>query len=388
MEVENVNTESVNETTTNNVDVIEKSGGDSPASFDDLSNAHASAERKAQLEPNAQKAVEKVKAKATAKTDKKEVNEEPTEEVAAEELPKVRMFKVKNGHDSLDLRSDMEVPVKIDGVETMVSLSDLRDGYAGQSTVQERFKELASNRNTYEADRAALDNFVGDVFQDVEQDPMAAMIKIAERAGLDPVKYQMSLLDALSEHAEKWQGMSEEEREIYRYDLENQQLKNRLDRSESQNQYAQQRAQVDSRVSELSRELGIGREEFAQNYFDVEEYFKSEGLDANEITPEIVAEYIVDQHNENEASEILKSISPDLAEDWDAVNTLMGVAADNPDLTDEDLREIAQEAWGVDRKAEKVTRKVQKGKPDIVKDTVPRNAEKSPLSFDDLESML
>lgn len=391
MEVENVDTgSSINESTASVAEPISKGGGDAPTSFDEIESLHQAAERKAQLKDKIESGKPAEKSAKPAKKTKEKTEE--TQEISEqaedlEELPEVKTFKTKNGRDDVELRADMEIPVTIDGQETTVSLNELRNGYAGQATVKQRFEQLAMEKQTYEADRAALDNFVGEVFDDAESDPLGAMIKIAERAGLDPVKYQMTLLDALAEHAQKWANMSEHERAVYKYDLENQQLKSRLERTETQNKSYLERTQLDNQVTEITRDLGIDKQTFAENYYDIVDYFESEGLDINQITPELVADYIIDQHNEEVTAEILRSVDPELAEDDEAINTLMSVAEQNPDFTEEDLREIAAEAWGVDSKSAKVSRKLSKSKPDIVNNPIPRNADKTPLSFDELESL-
>ena len=402
-----------------------KGGGDNFTSFDELESVESSQIRQKELEvKQTVDAIEKVKGgKKDAKTTSKETTKKATEQVSDEkqkvqdvadkvakkqskkddtteadegentnqtegestELPEVKTYKIKSGHEELELRADTLIPTLIDGKEEQVTLEDLRSDYSGRKVITQRFQQLSDERREFDTNRAEVDTFIKDVFTDIEADPFSSVLKIAERAGLDPVKYRLDLMDSLAGHAEKWSQMTDEQRQAYKVQIENEQLKNKLQKTETQTQHEHSMRELDAKVSQVQEKLGITRDQFVDMYYNIQDHFQKNGIN-QEITPELVAEYFVDGHNEAVAVGILKELDPELSQDWEAVNTLIEVAAENPDFDEEDLMEVAREVWG-SRKAEKVSKKLAQGKPDMVKSSRPNDPQKTPLSFDELETM-
>lgn len=399
------------ETTANIQEPIVKTGGESFTSFDELENVSNYKARQNELnsekeggqngkeksneksnEKNGKKELLKENSKLDAKkskdleTNKPESLDKKQTEPNDKVLPQIKTIKLKNGDDEIQLRHDTKIPVKIDGKIEDVPVEELVKNYSGTKAVDERFKQYSQERYKFDQDRKEVDSFISDVFEASKTDPIKGLIIAAERMGLDPVQYQMHLMDALSERANQWSQMSEQDRALYKYQQENAQLKSQHEKIQSRQMLDKQTKELDSQVNELQTKLGVSREEFAKSYFTLETLQKSGQL-KKDITPELVADYISDTKKVASAREILNDIDSGLAENKEALDSIVEVMYDYPKLGIEDIKSIAKDYYGKVKPSQKITEKLAKGKPDLVEPKRKINAGQDLTSFEELDRL-
>ena len=376
--------------------IVDKAGGDGITSFDELETVESTQQRNKELKSEvADKPNKGGKSKKGDGPDKesqevknKDVEQEDSVDESVDdslaELPEVNSFKVKNGHDEVSLRADTAVPVKIDGQVHEIPLQEVINGYSGQSSLQRQYQEFKEAESKYVADKETVDSTLGEIFSTAEADPTAALFKLAEYQGLDPVKFQMNLMNSLSEQAEKWNNMSESEQLAYETQLQNQHLLAQNERLNTQQASAKEMNELDTQVQQVEEQLGVNREQFAEAYHDLQNMMQEAGVDT-EIEINDVVNFIQEAHYIDYAQGVLKTLGDDLATDEEAVNSMVDIMQAHPDWSDEDYLEVAQEAFKT-QKAQKLTNKLAQGKPDRVSKRTETDPQKAPLSFSELDA--
>jgi hypothetical protein len=389
---------------------IVKSGGESFTSFDDLENVTNFKQRENDLKGEGIKngkekssnekssnekssneeskiSLQDPEKKAQSKLEKSDIKKEeipkqtePNNDV----LPQIKTLRLKNGDQEINLRHDTMVPVKIDGRIEEIPMEELVRNFSGSKAVDERFKQYSQDRYKFDNDKKEVDSFITDVFSAFKEDPVQGLLLAAERSGYDPVQLKMNLLEAVAEQAGQWNQMSEQDKQLYRYQQENAQLKGQHEKFQTKQMQEKQTKELDLKVNEIQTKLGVSREDFAKSYFELEKLSQSGKLQ-HEVTPELVADYISDQKKVASATEILSGINKDLGSNKEALESILEVMYDYPKLGIEDIRNIAKEYYGKVKPSQKITEKLSKGKPDLVEPKRSINAGQSLTSFDELD---
>lgn len=361
----------------NTQEETQESIAQSSVSFDELDTRQAFSERSQELSvaPKPEKEVPKNAVEAL-----KQANEEEPKE----ELPEVKLFKIKNGLEDLSLRADTKVPVKIDGEVQEVPFEQLLSGYSGTEAVQKRFTEYSQAKQKFDSEKKEVDDFLNEIISSGKEDPLKGLLVAAERMGLDPIQYQMSLMENLAQHTDKWGKMSEVDRKLYRTQLENEQLKKAQERTTTQMETEKQNQEVLGKVETVMKDIGVDLDQFKESYGELEDLWR-QGLFKGEITPEIVADYIQDKRKVETAEEILSSVDKDLVNDEKLRDNLIDIMYDNPSLGVDDIKEVVKKHF-VENISKKASKKMSKGKPGQVEPRrTPINAGQVLTSFDQLE---
>lgn len=388
------------ENTANIQQPIVKSGGESFTSFSELENVTNMKARQAELkasEEGSRHGKEKsneeknIKEKVLDKKLKSEKSEETKEDKKQTEpndkiLPKMKTIRLKNGDEEVNLRHDTVIPVKVDGKIMEVPVEELVKNFSGTKAVDERFKQYSQEKYKFDQDKREIESFINDVMAASKTDPVQGLLLAAQRIGLDPVQYRINLMEALSEQALQWHQMTDQDKALYKYQLENQQLKSTQEKYNQRTQQENEAKQLDLKVTELQNKLGVSREEFAKSYFTLETLQKNGQLKA-EITPDLVANFISDQKKMSTAREILQEIDEDLLANSDAIESLVDIMYDYPKLGVDDLKDIAKDYYGKVKPSQKITNKLSKGKPDLVEPKRKINAGQDLISFDELDRL-
>lgn len=382
-------------------EVVEKAGGDGFTTFDELEAVESYQEREKQTK-SAGKAEPKQEAKQQAeskslggkeqKAEKKDKETEKLQEKAskAEQVeqenpePQVKTVKLKNGDAEIELRSDTVIPVKVDGQDVEMTFDEVVRRASGDVAIETRFNQLHQERQSFESDRDVIETFVKDVSVAAQEDPIKGFLKAVERAGLDPIQYEKDLYEAFHKRSAEWAALTEEQRENYILKQQNERFQSERAKQEENRNYQKQLEEFDGYVKGIQEKNNISNEEFAGAY-DALVLLSREGqLTQQQITPELVSDYILDQRKIGDAREILKGISPELAEDSEAIDDLVEKMYEFPQLNSESFQEYAIKAHKVRKPAQKLSEKVRQGKPDQVEPKQTFNPDKEYISFDQL----
>jgi len=362
--------------------------GGSFTSFDDLEGLEAHAEKKAEDEIKAEAAKEKIKEdlkheetksdeekgkepeKQGKGTEKEEevkaegkedtTGKEPEKEATAEESKneKVRTIKA-TGSDGkeLELKSDTVFKAKVDGKEEEVNLQDALNSWSGHKAVDRRFNELNLEKKNFLEERKLVDDNVNEIFRLAnEGKEQEALFKFFDSLGVDPLQAMGNLRDTFIEEAEKLSQMTPEERASHEANLKAERLEKRVEAYESQEQKRASQAELEHSIKDVATKHSIEEGKF----FDVAEELlalKAEGKIAQEVTPELVAQVVLNDRNISKATELLESINQDVAVE-DNIQTIVRMLQSG--MSDEDIRVFASSKWGESNPAQTLAKKVQK----------------------------
>ena len=315
-----------------------------------------------------------------------EAPETESSERAAADQPPAKTLKVKDGDKEVDLNLLVKIPVKVAGQETEVTLDELRNNYAGKVAWSERFGEVGRKEQRLEKVKS---DFVGAFkeFQEIaEKDGLQALCKLAEMNGQNPIEFREKFLSGLLPQLENYAAMSEDERAQAEKDFKLASLERENETHRRAREEQQSLAQLKSKIDSLQETHQIDPQTF-ESTFQALESLQKQGKIREFITPEMVVEVAISERRYSAIESALDelNLSVDSKAKDQMVNDLMSVAKANPDLSPEDLKEIALNAWGT-KKAQNLSRKIQKTQGEGTRSPArtPANPSHEALSFDDL----
>jgi hypothetical protein len=379
---------------------IEKAGGDSYTSFDDFEAHEAFEERAADVE--AQSEVKKEAKKEAIKgkpADEKQAEEkkpdepdekdedasEDDEELAAKEEKEptekekeaqekedstpAKELEFKVGDQTVKLREDAVIQVKVDGEHQDVTVAELRDSWSGHNAVNKRFNMLNEatqgfrlEQNNFKREREALDNHINEIHELAQSDPETAILKAVELIGGDPDRFMEDLKTRHQEEMAKLEGMSEVERVEYRAQQQAEIYKKRAETLKQQAEARERTDKLQTSISELTSKHGIDDSTF-DDYAEQLIELKNQGRINQELSPEFIVQQILTDRKFNSVEGILKEIDDELAGNQGIVRELVNISLQNPNWTDEDLRSVIVDAYGDRAKAQIVSQRQKKHEP-------------------------
>lgn len=403
----------MNESTTETpvADKIEVMGGELPVSFDELETIHSYHHEKAKSakEPKQEKSEKKAEGKNSGKesgaktgeakkgkeaeVDEKDQDDEELVEgdsskasaKSKEEKPQAKTIKAKAGDQELELSLATMVPAKVDGKEVEVSLEELRNNYAGKVAWSTEFSKLGTEKKKFSDERNAVNAALGEIFELSKKDGVASLMKMAELTGLDPIKWRKDFMDSLIPALESYAQMDETERKAAEAEFERNYYRGQLESQSKRQQEEQSFKQFQTHVAQLQQTHQIDPAKFEKTFFELEALQK-EGSLKTEITPEFVVEIVKSERVYDAVSEVCTELNLPKEQKDMIFKDLSEIATRNPELTANDLKEIARDVWGM-TKAKNLSRKMQKsGRAETVvkAKAQPKNPGHEAITFDDL----
>lgn len=370
---------------------IAKAGGDGATSFDELETIK-NLETKAKND-SPKKSEPKPESKAKPKDkdldkdgDEEEAVQDPDEGTKKLEpaKPAAPILKAKVGDKEIDLQIDTKIPVRIDGQMAEVELKDLVKNFSGLNAVQKRFDEFSQVKQSFERDKQEIESFISDVFVQMKDNPFGGLILAAERAGLDPVKYQVALLEQMNQVSEQWGQMTPEQKKLYEMDLKNKQLERKTETYQSKEAEQRELQTMDQTIRSIETELGLERKDFASAFHHLAATFEKNGIDTD-VTPELVKDFILDQRRVYTARGILSEMNPAWADNVQLVEKLVEIQYRYPEWAAEDVAEVAKQALMEKGPQKQVADKLKKSRPEVVTAARAKNPASEPISFDALD---
>ena len=363
-------------------------------SFDDLENAI-----EGKSEEDTQEAQEEPeKTEEPAEPTPAEGDEKPSDDKEAEEgeekaeepelcrYPNVK--KIKAGDQ--EIPETAEFDVKVNGEATKATMRQLIDNYSGTKHVQQELQKLRDEQREFQGERASLQDYINGMHKSLLEDKdMGSFIgQVARALGADPVEANQLANEMLQAKFEEWNGLNENERLLKSRDEELRLLKSMQQQERERRQLEADKVEMQARMDTVIKETGMDEETFVRLY---EELTKS-GMELGELTPERVGEHFKQQGEQlaaTEKSESLKAmlteVNPKLGgEDLDsALKDLEDVIKLNPSMTDEDIKDVVQQAFGT-RAAKNLSRKVKRNNQQRPQAEVTQTGSSAPLTFDEL----
>jgi hypothetical protein len=208
---------------------------------------------------------------------------------------------------------------------------------------------------------------------------------LAQFAHVDnPVSFVRALREKLMPEAKKWETMNEVERKAAHLEEENKYLSAKEASRLTESQRAEKRAALEAKIAEVREAHKISEEDYDKT---LESIVQGGKVPVEEITPEYVANYYAVTKQFESCEKILEAIDPALKEDASILRSLVNVAHDNPDFSEQDLRDVAEAMTGKKAKkaAQALSSKVRASESKRASTSAPKSAQNEPLTFDDLD---
>lgn len=373
------------------VDLAPEANEDAGAlSFDELDSltdgrtiTKVLSEAKKEVKEQAEKNESKPKAEDHDEEADKGPKKEETEEEAFEE--EIKRIMAKQGEEELELSANTLFRQKVDGEEVDVDLQELLNNYSGKISYDKKFQEFSSQRKEFEGEREEYNKQIENINKYINgfadklknNDALGALSYFAEFSGMKPHEFQRELLSQIAPEVERRAIMSPEELKNEELQAQNEYLLKQQESAQVQSQEQQALKELEMEIVNVQEAHGISDEAFENAYNELmdSEY---EG----DINPQAVAEYYMHSEAFSRADDILSSISPQLADQDQVVESLQQVIMENPSFDNNDLKEIVEEVYGdMIKQASKTVSK--KAAPKETKKKESRSKE-SYVDFDDL----
>jgi len=387
---------------------IEQSGGDTPASFDDLDNTtsyenvpskHDGKEinkkkgESNEKESSKKSSKESSKEKEVEEKDSKEEEEVPStedsskEEKDSKEEPKKaekqpKIIKTKNGEDEVSLRSDAPIDVIVDGKKETVSIQDLINNFSGKTDWSKKYSEFDKEKKTFTKERDTLEHTWREFFKLSSEDknPIAAINMLGEVSGQNMVNFWKEFRSNLEPVIEERLKLTPEERRISDLQDEIELRDNIENRKTTQAKTTKERQEYITKINTLREESGLSQEDFVKLHKELKD---SGNVTKEQLTPELVINFHKEYSALKTLSELLGGVNPKMQgpELNAAVNDLRKVWLQN-NLSIEEIKQVAAEVWG-DKSARNLSKKLARSEP--TKNYKPQQSNTGEaISFDDV----
>lgn len=250
-----------------------------------------------------------------------------------------KKYTFSKGDQSLELDDDFEIEIMADKRPTRMTLRELRERAAGDVAIKNRMHSLAEERKKVQAtmkEFAAL----------AKKDPLGALEYISNKAREEDGDFDYSkYVEMLADQAEKFGQMSDPERKAW-------ELEKKLKKTEQDLSQKQREGAIVERKQELLSEYPqIGDSQLSEM---VESVLENEDLlgdaeDEHDIL-DIVEQLIVETLTQKDILTVIKEINPSHMNDEQLIFALSDQLRQNPDLDEEDVRDILREVIGTNER--------------------------------------
>lgn len=238
--------------------------------------------------------------------------------------------------------------VKVDGEDTFVSLKDLGNDFSGQKAIAQRFNEYDRKEKEFEAQMNEVNEYINELGATMRDSSILEGVqKIGELTGMAPHQIKEALLKELVPEIERRYGLSEEELALEYQTSENEYLKKQSESDNARLKAEQAQRDLDFQISSLRETHNISNQEWKDYEATLADHYSKE-----EITPELVTSYHNFKQAENRADSIIESFDSSYKSDSEVMDALVDQVYGNPNLSDDDFRDILETALGSSKKAE------------------------------------
>lgn len=257
-----------------------------------------------------------------------------------------KKFVFKKGDQSLELDDDYEIEIMADKRPTRMTLKELKDRAAGDIAVKNRMHSLAEEKKRVQS---TFKQFA----EMAQKDPLGALEFISNKAKESDSNFEYNkYIEKLAEQAEQLGKMDEKERKAW-------ELEKKLNKAEQDLSQKERETAVVLRKQELLADYPqIGDSQFGQMVDAVlsNEEISGDLEDENDVMDK-VEELIQETLTQRDIMSVIQDINPAYLNDNELIFALSDQLRQNPDLDEEDVRDILSELI---RPVERVRNRPQK----------------------------
>jgi hypothetical protein len=269
------------------------------------------------------------------------------------------------------LVENAEIDWKVDGKLEKVKVKDLLDNWSGKVSYDRKFNELSQQRKGFQEEAAGFQRdrerhkaLISDMHAAVRENRVFdAVANMLEMTGLDKQvnakEYIGQLRNALAEQAKALSTMTPEQRQLHESKEEQAYQKSKYDQLVQQREREQAERTFHARVTKEIERAKSTTEEFVKTRDWLVDRFKANKEDLSKLTPEYIADHLIDVRDYSIAQKAMDSVDPELSKNealWEQTVLLMRA---NPTWTQEDVKQIFQKAVG-EKRAKAVSKKLSK----------------------------
>lgn len=261
-----------------------------------------------------------------------ETEKSASNDVRKSEVHREKKNAFKKGDQSIELDDDFEIEFMADKMPTKLTLRELKNRAAGDIAIKNRMHSLAEEKKRVQSTFREFASLA-------KTDPLGALEFISNKAKESDNDFEYSnYIEKLAEQAEKLGKMDEKERKAW--DLEK-----KLQKAEKDLSHKEQITAIRERKAEiLSSYPEIGDQQFGQMVEAVlnnEELVKD--LENEDEVLDAVEDLIVETLTQKDIISVIRDINPAFLNDNDLIFHLSDQLRSNPDLDEEDVRDILRE---------------------------------------------
>lgn len=261
-----------------------------------------------------------------------DVREKTEVKESKKETPANKKYVFRKGDQSLELDDDYELEIMADKRPTKMTLRELKDRAAGDVAVKNRMHSLAEEKKRIQA---TFKQFA----EMSKTDPLGALEFISGKAKESDSEFEYEkYIEKLADQAEKLGKMDEKDRKAF-------ELEKKLNKAEQNLSQKERQAAVVLRKQELLTDYPeIGDSEFGQMVDAVLENEEiSEDLEDEHDVMDAVESLIQETLTQRDIMTVIKEINPAHLSDNELIFQLSDQLRQNPDLDEEDVRDILRE---------------------------------------------
>lgn len=256
------------------------------------------------------------------------------------QLTPSKKFVFRKGDQSMELDDDYELEIMADKRATKMTLRELKERAAGDVAVKNRMHSLAEEKKRVQS--------TFKTFADMARtDPLAALEYISGKAKESDSEFEYTkYIEKLAEQAEKLGQMDEKERKEW-------ELEKKLNKAE---QNLSQRERTEA-IVERKQELLADYPEVGDSQFNsmVDAVLSNEelleGIENEDDVMDKVEELIQETLTQRDIMSVIQEINPNYLDDNELIFSLSDQLRQNPDLDEDDVRDIVRDIIGPSRKA-------------------------------------
>ncbi len=264
------------------------------------------------------------------------VEEADDKEVKEEEKEESKALSIE------DMDDDAVLSVKVDGEMQEISLKEFKSGISGQKALSQKWSEVDRVHKQNQKDIKDVNDYVNTFSSKMKEgDALAAMEYLGSFSGMGGHQIKASLIKALMPDIERMGIMSQSEIDLEYQTADNSFLKEQREQDLVKQDERQASENLNRLVTETRNSLSIEDNEWndAIDYLD-------KHLDKDQaITPELVGEYVQFERAGSQAEVLLKDVEGENLFNDVNMDALQQVILDNPNFTEEDLKEVVAESF-------------------------------------------
>jgi hypothetical protein len=369
------------------VEPVVISGGESPASWEELDAVTAKhrvpkeTQPKEDKEPSEPKQSKKEKEETEEKVEVKGSKQKKDEGVEKPDQT-AKLLKLKSGDKEIELAADAKVPVKIDGKTVEVSLQEAINRYSQQSHLDSLYKTYKTDKESFESQRKLMSDALNKSYDYLvnQKDLRGFMDFLGESMGVDSQELYQNAVGEIQKQMEEWSGLSPEERKLRELEVENQYHRKRMEAAKTEKLQAKSRAELESQVNKTMEQYSMDKAALVKAWDDL----TSLGHKPEDITPEFLGTYHQNTQTINLIETKLAEISQDLATNQEIVEQLATFAIQT-DATSDEIAAAIEQIYG-ETPEKKLTKKIERNQKSNAQrgSKAQKNPGSDPLFFDDI----